>query len=111
MGVSKYPLPDRGLTYRSRYDIVDGMPTENRRLLGEYLKQRRVAAGLSQQQLAERLGSTQPAIARLEAGGIAPSLTALDRIAEAVGCDLVTVFVPRDAALVSGVPFRFERKR
>jgi transcriptional regulator with XRE-family HTH domain len=34
-------------------------------------------------------GSTQPAIARLEAGGVTPNLDTLHRIAEALGLELI----------------------
>ena len=38
------------------------------------------------------MGSTQPAIARLEAGRVAPSLNTLDRAAAALGVELVISF-------------------
>jgi ribosome-binding protein aMBF1 (putative translation factor) len=44
--------------------------------------------GLSQRQLAERVGTTQSAIARLEGGRISPSLPTLDRIATALGAEI-----------------------
>ena len=43
-------------------------------------------------ELARRMGSTQPAIARLEAGRVAPSLDTLDRAAAALGVELVVTF-------------------
>lgn len=49
--------------------------------------------GLSQRELAELLGTTQSAIARLEAGNISPTLPTLDKIAEALGVELVVSFV------------------
>jgi len=49
--------------------------------------------GLTQRELAERLGTTQSAIARLEAGNIAPSLPTLDKVAAALGVELVVSFV------------------
>ena len=49
--------------------------------------------GLSQRELAERLGTTQSAIARLEAGNVSPSLPTLDKVAEALGVELVISFV------------------
>ena len=45
----------------------------------------RVRAKLSQQQLAERMGTSQSTIARLEGGGTKPSFTTLERIAKATG--------------------------
>lgn len=44
-----------------------------------------VAAGLTQEALAERMGTTQPAIARLEGGRVSPSVEALRKYAKAVG--------------------------
>ena len=44
--------------------------------------------GLRQRQLAELVGSTQSAIARLEGGRISPSLPTLDRIANALDAEL-----------------------
>lgn len=48
----------------------------------------REARGLSQRELAERVGTTQSAIARLEGGNISPSLPTLDKIAEALDAEL-----------------------
>lgn len=60
--------------------------------LGEQVRAMRETQGLSQAELAKRIGSTQPAIARLEAGGVAPTVTTLGRIAAALGRDLVVTF-------------------
>lgn len=49
--------------------------------------------GLTQKELAERLGTTQSAIARLEAGNVSPSLPTLDRVADALGVELSISFV------------------
>ena len=54
--------------------------------------------GLSQRQLAELVGTTQSAIARLEGGRISPSLPTLDRIAVALGTE-VTVTITDTADL------------
>lgn len=53
----------------------------------------REARGLSQRELAERVGTTQSAIARLEGGNISPSLPTLDKIAEALGAELSVALV------------------
>jgi transcriptional regulator with XRE-family HTH domain len=53
--------------------------------------------GLSQRELAERLGTTQSAVARLEAGNVSPTLPTLDKVAEALGVELVISFVDLDA--------------
>ena len=52
--------------------------------------------GLSQRELAERLGTTQSAVARLEAGNVSPSLPTLDKVAEALEVELVVSFVDLD---------------
>lgn len=49
----------------------------------------RTEAGLTQAALAERMGTTQSAIARMEGGGTRPSLETLERLAAAVGGELV----------------------
>lgn len=49
----------------------------------------RTKAGLTQADVAERMGTTQSTIARLEAGRAAPSLRSLQRYAQAVGCRAV----------------------
>jgi DNA-binding XRE family transcriptional regulator len=54
----------------------------------------RTEAGLTQAQLAERMGTTQSAIARMEGGGSQPSLDTLEKLARAVGADLVIGFGP-----------------
>ncbi len=48
----------------------------------------RAHAGLSQAQLAERMGTSQPYIARLESGRALPNLRTLQKIGEATGTRL-----------------------
>ncbi len=55
----------------------------------------RQQAGLTQQQLAERAGTSQPAIARLERGDGNPSLATVERLVGAAGFDLRLELVPR----------------
>jgi transcriptional regulator with XRE-family HTH domain len=57
--------------------------------LGERIRVLREANGISQAELARRIGSTQPSIARLEAGRVSPTLETLDRVAAALGAELV----------------------
>lgn len=45
----------------------------------------RTRAGLSQEQVAERMGTSQSTVARLESGRTLPSLRTLDRYARATG--------------------------
>ena len=49
----------------------------------------RTEAGLTQEEMARRMGTTQSAIARLEAGGTRPTLETLEKLAAAVGAELV----------------------
>jgi ribosome-binding protein aMBF1 (putative translation factor) len=57
--------------------------------LAEQVREARQRLGITQVELAGRIGSTQPAIARLEGGGVMPSLATLRRIASALGLELV----------------------
>ncbi|MGD9892533.1 MAG: helix-turn-helix domain-containing protein [Dehalococcoidia bacterium] len=65
--------------------------------LGEQVRRLREARGMSQQELARRAGTSQPAIARLEAGGVDPRLETLHRLGRALDADLVLRFQPREA--------------
>jgi transcriptional regulator with XRE-family HTH domain len=56
-------------------------------LLAELVAERR-AAGLSQAEVADRMGTSQPAVARVEAGAVDVRLSTLQRYAAAVGRQL-----------------------
>lgn len=56
------------------------------------LRVERETLGLTQAELAGRMGTTQPTVARLEAGGVTPSLDTLHRAAEALGLEMVIDF-------------------
>jgi len=47
----------------------------------------RLAAGLTQKELAEKMGTTQSAIARLESGSQMPTLDTLHRLATVLGIE------------------------
>ena len=49
----------------------------------------RTQAGLTQADVAERMGTTQSTVARLEGGKAVPSMRSLQRYAHAVGCRAV----------------------
>ena len=55
----------------------------------ELVYQLRHEAGPPQTELADRMGTTQSAIARMEGGGTRPTLETMERLAVAVGADLV----------------------
>ncbi len=63
---------------------------------------RRIEQGLTQEELAGRVGTKQPSIARLEAGRREPSLSYLRRVAAALGCRLDVRLVPQDATPDAG---------
>ena len=54
----------------------------------------RTDAGLTQTELAERMGTTQSAIARMEGGGVRPTLETLEKLARAIGSDLIVGVAP-----------------
>jgi transcriptional regulator with XRE-family HTH domain len=70
---------------KAEYDRLD----EEFTFLDEFLKAR-AAAGITQTEIAKRIGTTQSAIARLESGGgkHSPSLATLEKYAHALGCRL-----------------------
>jgi ribosome-binding protein aMBF1 (putative translation factor) len=57
----------------------------------------RTRAGLTQQQLADRMHTTQAVIARLESGRVKPSTRTLERLAAATGMRLRISFEPMPA--------------
>ncbi|TQS44204.1 helix-turn-helix domain-containing protein [Cryptosporangium phraense] len=74
-----------------------------RETAGALADQRR-AAGLSQTEVAARMGTSQSSVARLEAGEVDPRMSTLDRYAEALGgrLDVSLRFEPGHSA---GRPF------
>ena len=75
---------------RKAYDALD----EEFAFLDEVLRAR-AAAGLTQAEVAARVGTTQSAIARLESGAQkhSPSIATLQKYAKALGCRLEVKFV------------------
>ena len=65
--------------------------------IADRVAEQRRARGLSQTDLADLVGTTQSAIARLESGGRPPRIDTLLRIAEALDCDLAVELRPRPA--------------
>ncbi|MGB9030887.1 MAG: helix-turn-helix transcriptional regulator [Acidobacteriaceae bacterium] len=51
-------------------------------------------AGLTQSELARKMGTTQPVVARMESGRVQPSLQSLQRLAKATGSRLMIRFEP-----------------
>jgi HTH-type transcriptional regulator / antitoxin HipB len=67
------------------------------------IRELREARRLSQRELAERMGTTQSMVGRLEAGGSRPTLATLERVAAALGLRLEIRFAARRR---SGEPHR-----
>ncbi|MFO8150835.1 MAG: helix-turn-helix transcriptional regulator [Trueperaceae bacterium] len=56
----------------------------------------RARAGLTQEAVAQRMGTTKSAVSRLESGGKhTPSVGTLQRFANAVGCEIKIELVPK----------------
>lgn len=66
-------------------------------LIGQAVRERRQSLGLSQSELAAHADMTQPALSRLEAGGVVPTIPVLERISAALGAELVVTFAPQAA--------------
>jgi ribosome-binding protein aMBF1 (putative translation factor) len=66
-------------------------------LIGQAVRERRLALGFSQVELATRTGMTQPALSRLEAGAVVPTIPLLDRISAALDADLIVAIAPHAA--------------
>ncbi|MDY7017166.1 MAG: helix-turn-helix transcriptional regulator [Nitrospirota bacterium] len=58
----------------------------------------RTRAGLTQEQLARRMGTTQSVIARLESGRVCPSTKTLEKLAQATGTRLKISLEPAENA-------------
>ncbi len=75
--------------YQKAYDELE---TEFE--LARTLIDARVAAALTQTQVAERMKTSQAAIARMEGGKVKPSVGSLERYAKAIGSRLHISFEP-----------------
>jgi|SRR3954467_6606335 transcriptional regulator with XRE-family HTH domain len=63
---------------------------------GELVREARKRAALTQAQLADRAGTTQSAIARLESGRTSPSLEDVERLIRLCGWQLLVELAPYD---------------
>jgi ribosome-binding protein aMBF1 (putative translation factor) len=82
----------RETSYRKAYDALEGEFA-----LAKAVIHARSRAGLTQQELARKMGTTQPVVARLEGGQTRPSIRTLERLAKATGSRLLISFEPRPA--------------
>ena len=65
-------------------------------MANDLVREARKRAGLSQRELAERAGTTQSAIARIETGRSTPSFDTVLRLVRLCGLDLDVMLVERD---------------
>jgi transcriptional regulator with XRE-family HTH domain len=79
--------------YRREYDAL-----EEEFALASALIEARSRAGLTQEELAARMETSQSAIARMESGRTIPSGTTLKRFARATGTRLRITFEPAKSA-------------
>jgi transcriptional regulator with XRE-family HTH domain len=95
----------RALARRDVREAYDALGEEFA-FLDEVLRAR-AKAGLTQAQVAERVGTTQSAIARLESGALkhSPSIATLQKYARALGYRVEVRFV-KDRGLTSASPAR-----
>jgi len=78
--------------YRKAYAAL-----EDEFVLASAVIDARTRAGLTQLELARKMGTTQSVVARLEGGRAHPSIRTLERLAEATGSRLLIRFQPRRA--------------
>src|SRR5438477_9513020 len=78
--------------YRKAYESL-----EEEFVLASTVIDARNRAGRTQQELARKMGTTQPVVARLESGRTRPSMRTLERLAEATGSRLLISFAPLEA--------------
>jgi transcriptional regulator with XRE-family HTH domain len=85
--------------YREDYEGLEGEFDIARAVIAA-----RKRAGLTQTELAQRMGTTQPAVTRMESGKVQPSLRTLRRVAEATGSKLTIRLEPSCAARGAATP-------
>ena len=60
----------------------------NNKIIGERIREARKAAGLSQEQLAKKIGVWQPTLSDWERGGVDIRIAALTKLADGLGIPL-----------------------
>lgn len=71
--------------------------------IGVSIKKARLAAGLTQQQLAKAMGVTRPTVTMWESGATTPSTRKLDELADALGLSRVQFFESKEVREASNV--------
>lgn len=75
--------------YRKAYEAL-----EDEFAIAKAVIAARNRAGLTQADLARKMGTTQPVVARMEGGRVQPSLRTLHRLAQATGSKLIIRLEP-----------------
>jgi len=78
---------DKDPAFRAEYDALEGEFA-----LARALMEARGECGMTQEQVAQAMGTTQAVVARLESGRVMPSTRTLQRFARATGTRLKIVF-------------------
>ena len=87
-------LKARRLGQMSEAELAEFDATKLALEVGEQVRDAREAAGLTQRELASRMGTSQAAIARLEAGGVGATLTTLQKVATALNLEVAVLLRP-----------------
>ena len=74
------------------YRVVEGIPATGHSVAVQNLRRIRDARGLTQSQLAEKVGANQATISKIERGDEGVTLGMINRIAKALGVAPVTLF-------------------
>lgn len=70
------------------------------------IKEARLRAGLTQEELARRLDTTQSVIARWESGARSPSLETIEKVARACDLDISFSMAAHDDQLLQGLDLK-----
>ena len=74
-------------------------PNSLAQIVGQAIFQRRRALGMSQEELAEKVGIGQQSLSRMEQGKTAPRFERLQNLADALDCRVVDLFAePQESA-------------
>jgi transcriptional regulator with XRE-family HTH domain len=95
---SRCPSHEEGRSIYASYDRINVVRYSDAVKSADLIREARLRAGLSQQELAARSGRDRAVIARWEQAVVAPSVETLVEIVRACGFDLPLELVPHDAS-------------
>lgn len=85
-----------GLRPFSFVELANDVCDDRAMKVGPFMRQARERAGLTQTQLADRCGTAQSAVSRIEQDKISPTIDTLERLVSATGARLEIRAVPRE---------------